>query len=194
MKKVLLLLPDGFELLEAAGFTDVFGWDMLIGSKNTQLITTGLRANITTSFNHTVQPDLDLKEVTCADFCALAIPGGFPRYGYFKAAKDRKIIELINIFAIEKKPIAAVCTATLLLGAAGILQGKQVTTYQEENGRWLQQLSAFGAIISKQSPCIDHNIITGSGPSSAIPVALHLLQTITNRQNSQLVAQMMGFY
>ena len=124
----------------------------------------------------------------------MAIPGGFPRYGYFKAAKDQQIMELINNFAIEKKPIAAVCTASLLLGAAGILHGKQATTYQEENGRWLQQLAAYGAIVEDHSLCIDDNIITGSGPASAIPVALNLLKIITNDANANAIGQIMGFY
>ncbi len=51
MKKVLLLLANGFEAVEASVFTDVFGWNETDGDGTTKLITVGLRENLKCTFN-----------------------------------------------------------------------------------------------------------------------------------------------
>ncbi len=43
MKKVLLLLADGFEIFEASVFIDVIGWNHVEGDRNTELFTCGLK-------------------------------------------------------------------------------------------------------------------------------------------------------
>ena len=50
MKKVLLLLAEGFEVFEASVFIDVFGWNLVEGDNSTQLFTCGLRKEINSSF------------------------------------------------------------------------------------------------------------------------------------------------
>ena len=51
MKKVLLLLADGFVTFEACVFIDVIGWNLDEGDKSTELFTCGLRKEIKSSFN-----------------------------------------------------------------------------------------------------------------------------------------------
>ncbi len=46
MKKVLLLLANGFEAVEASVFTDVIGWNKLEGDGTTELITVGIREKL----------------------------------------------------------------------------------------------------------------------------------------------------
>ena len=46
MKKVLLLLADGFETFEASVFIDVIGWNLVEGDKSTELFTCGLKKEI----------------------------------------------------------------------------------------------------------------------------------------------------
>lgn len=47
MKKILLLLANGFEAVEASVFTDVFGWNKFEGDGTTELITAGLHPKLT---------------------------------------------------------------------------------------------------------------------------------------------------
>ncbi len=42
MKKILLLLANGFEILEAGVFTDVLGWNLVEGSEDTEVYTCGI--------------------------------------------------------------------------------------------------------------------------------------------------------
>lgn len=51
MKKVLLLLANGFEAVEASVFTDVIGWNKLDGDGTTDLITVGIREQLKCTFN-----------------------------------------------------------------------------------------------------------------------------------------------
>ena len=187
------MLPDGFELLEAAAFTDVFGWNMVAGDRSTSLYTVGKKLTVPTSFGHIVQAKGTFATINSDDFCALALPGGFPRYGYFAVADNADFLRIIHEFAAADKPIAAVCTASILLGKAGILKNRLATSYQGEGGRWLEQLISLGAQSSTDSLCIDGRLITGSGPASAIPVALQLLEMVTSPQIAASVAAMMGF-
>ena len=50
IKKILLLLSNGFEILEASAFIDVMGWNLEEGDKSTKLCSCGLRNEIESSF------------------------------------------------------------------------------------------------------------------------------------------------
>lgn len=193
MNQILLLLPDGFELLEAAAFTDVFGWNMVAGDHNTQLITAGAQNIVKSSFGHCVTAERCFAEINYNDFSALALPGGFARYGYYAAADNADFIRLLQNFAATGKPIAAVCTGAILLGRAGLLHQRRATTYQGEGGRWLDQLAESGAIISRQLLCQDGAIITSSGPATAVPVALRLLAAVAGEPVAAAIADIMEY-
>ena len=50
MKKVLLLLCEGFEIFEASAFIDVMGWNLIDGEGNTKLLTCGSKKRISKFF------------------------------------------------------------------------------------------------------------------------------------------------
>jgi len=54
MKKVLLLLAEGFEIFEASVFIDVIGWNLVEGDNSTELFTCGLKKEIKSSFNQKI--------------------------------------------------------------------------------------------------------------------------------------------
>ncbi|MBX4389764.1 DJ-1/PfpI family protein, partial [Mycobacterium tuberculosis] len=82
-KKVLLLLADGFEPLEAAGFTDVFGWAAIDGLEPVELVSAGFKPVLRATFGFSVIPHAQLSELDLNDFDALAIPGGFAGAGFY---------------------------------------------------------------------------------------------------------------
>jgi 4-methyl-5(b-hydroxyethyl)-thiazole monophosphate biosynthesis len=77
MKKVLLLLANGFEILEASVFIDVIGWNLVDGDHSTELFSCGLTKEVRSSFNQRFIVDYLVGEVNADEWDALAIPGGF---------------------------------------------------------------------------------------------------------------------
>jgi protein deglycase len=191
MKKVLLLLADGFEIFEASAFIDVIGWNLEEGDNSTQLFTCALKKEIKSSFNQQFIVDFLADEIDFDTFDALAIPGGFEVYGFYNDAYNDKFIEVIRRFRENKKIIASICAGALPLGKSGILQNKNATVYNIPIRR--EALKSFGANVMDKPVVIDDNIITSWNPSTAIDVALLLLELLTSKINSDKVRQLMGF-
>jgi 4-methyl-5(b-hydroxyethyl)-thiazole monophosphate biosynthesis len=191
MKKVLLLLANGFETLEASAFIDVIGWNLVEGDLSTELLTCGLKKEIKSSFNQRFMVDHLVGEIDMDAFDALAIPGGFERYGFYEDAYDETFLNLIRGFKARNKIIASICVGALPLGRSGILQGKKGTTYNSEVRR--DALHEFGVNVVHQPLVMDDNIITSWNPSTALEVAFLLLEKLTSKENKDNVRQLMGF-
>jgi len=140
-KKVLLFLSQGFEEYEAAVFTDVIGWSRFYGTEPVDLVTTGLRSSIKSTWNFLVCPELDFNEITVEDFDALAIPGGFEKAGFYEDAYDERFLNLIRDFDRHGKIIASVCVAALPVAKSGILKNRNATTYDLLDGIRRKQLA-----------------------------------------------------
>lgn len=193
MKKVLMLLSNGFEAVEASVFTDVLGWNKLEGDGTTELVTVGLHKKLKCTWNFTVLPELTIDQVDCDEFDALVIPGGFEEAGFYKDAYDQKFLDVIKDFNSKNKIIATVCVGSLPLGKSGILYGKKATTYNHSTSRRQSQLRDFGANVVNEPIVIDENIITSYNPSTAFEVAFILLEKLTSNENCKRVRQLMGF-
>jgi len=180
----MLLLANGVEPMELAAFTDVLGWATLVGKEEITLIDVGLRPEIVTTFGLKLTPNHLLKQVNLNDFDALAIPGGFEFSGFYDEALSEEYLNVIRHFHKSDKIIASVCVASLALGTAGILKQKRATIYHQEGGHRKQQLENTGAIFTDRAIVCDTNIITSTGPGTAIEVALKLLEKLTNKANA----------
>jgi len=192
-KKVLLFLAQGFEEYEASAFTDVIGWSRVYGIEPVSLITTGLRNEIKGTWNLTVEPEIQFRKVNVNDYDALAIPGGFERAGFYEDAYDERLLDLIRDFDRQGKIIASVCVAALPIAKSGILRGRNATTYDLLDGIRRKQLAEFGATVNDDGIVIDKNVITSTGPSTAIDVAFTLLEMLTDKENVNAVKKYMRF-
>jgi len=191
MKKVLLLLADGFETFEASAFIDVIGWNLVEGDHSTELFTCGLKKEIKSSFNQRCIVDYLIGDIVIDSFDALAIPGGFEEYGFYNDAYDDKFLEVIRAFKANNKMISSVCVGALPLGKSGILKEKNGTTYNSPVRR--TALKDFGVNVVNQPIVVDDNIITSWNPSTAMDVAMLLLEHLTSKANADCVRQLMGF-
>ena len=191
MKKVLLLLASGFETFEASVFIDVIGWNLVEGDGSTQLFTCGLSKEIKSSFDQRFTVDFVADEVDISSFDALAIPGGFELYGFYNDAYDEKFLNIIRAFKANNKMIASICVGALPVGKSGILKDKNGTTYNNTVRR--EALSEFGVHVLNQPIVVDDNVITSWNPSTAIDVALLLLEHLTSKNNAIYIRKLMGF-
>jgi 4-methyl-5(b-hydroxyethyl)-thiazole monophosphate biosynthesis len=96
MKKVLLLLANGFEIYEASIIMDLIEWNIASGDATIELITCGLRKEIKSNAKVKFSIDLTIDEVNVDEYEALAVPAGFESHGFFDDAYDEKFLELIR--------------------------------------------------------------------------------------------------
>ncbi len=193
MKRVLLLLAQGFEAYEAAVFTDVLGWSCTDGLERVEVTTVGLRKRIECTWSLVVEPQYLLEDVELTDYDALAIPGGFEEAGFYEEAYDERFLQAIRHFNSKRKPIAAVCVGSLPVGKSGVLKNRAGTTYHLGAGERRRQLAEFGVDVQDNLLVVDKNIITSSCPSTGLDVAFTLLEMLTSPQNRETVEEAMGF-
>ncbi|MCF1485208.1 MULTISPECIES: DJ-1/PfpI family protein [Rhizobium/Agrobacterium group] len=97
------------------------------------------------------------------------IPGGL--VGSTELMEDAETLAFVREMAAGAKYVTAVCTGSLVLGAAGLLKGKRATTLW--NVRDL--LPTFGAIPVNERVVEDGNLITGGGTTAGIDFGLSVV-------------------
>jgi cyclohexyl-isocyanide hydratase len=103
----------------------------------------------------------------------LCVPGGF---GCTDAIEDPRYMSAIQRLAEKALYITSVCTGSLILGAAGLLEGKHAACHWA----WREFLALFGAIPDPGRVVRDGNVITGGGVTAGIDFALTLAAELTN--------------
>ena len=193
MKRVLLLLADGFEAFEAAAFTDVLGFATAFGDEEIEVITVGLRPEIHCTFGFRVVPEQLLNDVRDEQFDAVAVPGGFERAGFYNDAYSDPFLDVFRRFAAAGKPIAAVCTGAMPVARSGVLKGRRATTYHLLEGRRRKELAEMGAEVVDEPVVRDGSIVTSTSPATATDVAFILLEMLTSESNVRTTRHTMGF-
>jgi protein deglycase len=184
-KRVLILLSNGFEVMEASCFTEVFGWASIYGDTRFDQLSVGLRSPIRSTFGFDVIPEVLLGDINADDFDALVIPGGFGDAGFYEEALSEPFLEVIRNFDKRQAPIAAVCVSALSLAAAGVLTAKRATVYHQIGGARKAELEGNGAIFVDQPLVIDGHLMTSTGPGTGIELALKLLECLSTPAFSQ---------
>lgn len=192
MKKVLLLLLNGVEIYEFASFFDVLGWSNHYGDP-VNVKVCGVQKEVTSTFGLELRSQLMIDDIDISDFDALAIPGGFGDFDFYDEAYSEKVLELVKKFDNDKKIIASICVGALPLGKSGVLENRCATTYHMMEGRRAKQLAEFNVEVKSDAIVEDNNIITSSGPGTAIDVAFRLLEKLTSQDNTKKIRQLMGF-
>ena len=99
------------------------------------------------------------------------VPGG---PGQVDAEKDEAVLDWLRTAHETTTWTTSVCTGSLVLGAAGLLDGRRATSY------WLalDELATHGAIPVNERVVVDGKIVTAAGVSSGIDMALTLAARI----------------
>ena len=121
------------------------------------------RAPVKTEHGLMLAPTASLAEVPAVD--VLCVPGGF---GINALLEDAEVLGHLRRLAASARYVTSVCTGALVLGAAGLLQGKRATTH------WSARdfLPAFGALPTAGRIVRDGNLLTGGGVTAGIDLAL----------------------
>jgi transcriptional regulator GlxA family with amidase domain len=108
------------------------------------------------------------------------VPGG---PGQVALMDDERVLSWLRTAHETTEWTTSVCTGSLILAAAGILQGKRATSH------WLalDQLAPFGAEATPERVVFDGKVVTAAGVSAGIDMALRLVATIAGDQVAQTI-------
>jgi transcriptional regulator GlxA family with amidase domain len=172
--KTAILIFDGLTALDAIGpyqvLRSVPGWEVEFVAKAAGEVRAegGLELSAAKS----------LEEVEIAD--VLLVPGG---KGNRPLLKDDEVLEWVRRIDAGTTWTTSVCTGSLVLGAAGLLEGKRAT------GHWLylEPLRAYGADPVGGRYVEDGKTITAAGVSAGIDMALYLVGRAEGPEAAQAV-------
>jgi cyclohexyl-isocyanide hydratase len=143
------------------------------------------REPITSDLGLVITPSLTFDECP-QQLEVLFTPGGTS--GTLAAMQDEQTLSFLRTRGRQARWVTSVCTGSLLLGAAGLLQGRRATSH------WVARdlLAHFGAVAVARRVVSDGNILTGAGVTAGLDFALTLAATLSNTEHArriQLVAE-----
>ena len=197
MKKIAIFLFEGAELFEIASFTDVFGWNNVVGLKeyrDIKLETISYKESIKCTWGGEIKVEEVITEENIEkffDYDVLIIPGGFGKANFFEGKNNKFFKKLIKYFSENNKIIVAICSAVINLLESTYIKDKKVTTYLLDNKRYFNQLKNYNIIPVKEEIVEDNNLFTCSGPGNALELSFRLLEKLTSKKNLEIVKKNM---
>ncbi len=130
--------------------------------------------------------DAAFEEMTGPD--VVVVPGGV---GARELLRDEAMLDWVRAVHRQTRFTTSVCTGSLVLGAAGLLDGLTATTH------WAARdiLDELGAVYRPQR-VVEHlpeRIITAAGVSSGIDMALRLVELLVDRQAAEACQLMIEY-
>lgn len=168
MKKIALILANGFEEIEALTVVDVirragFKCDII-----------SIAEEFVTGAHNVVVKSDKLYEEDMNEYDMIVFPGGLP--GADNLAKDERIIKTVKEFNNnENKYIAAICASpAIVLSAAGIEKDRYITAYPGEDFENMLEKANY----VEELVVVDKNLITSRGPATTLLFAYKIVDIL----------------
>ena len=189
MRTVLMVLFDEVQSLDVTGPLEVFTgantWRTQRGDGPVYDIRTASLGGgmVRTSSGLRVAPDGDLREAGAGRLDLLIVPGG---EGSRRA--DPELVGWLRAHGRRADRLVSVCTGAFLLAAAGLLDGRRVTTHWAYCGALAAR---YPAIRVEEDPIFirDGNIATSAGVTAGIDLALALVEDDLGRDAALDIAR-----
>lgn len=180
--RLSILLFDGFTTLDAIGGYEVLsripGIEVEFFARDKGIIpadTTRLGLYAWKSFE-----DIDSTDI-------LYVPGG---PGAYPLEQDESVLEKIRQLDVKSTWTVGVCNGVGVLGAAGLLFGREVTT----NWFYRERVAKYGAHFIPKRHHQSDKYITAAGVSASIDMALFLAEIIANKELAQTIQLGLEYY
>lgn len=163
--KILILATDGFEqseLMVPRKKLAEAGATVIVAAPKSRMDQNGIRGWDKKDWGETVKVDKNLEDIDPSEFDALVLPGG--QINPDKLRGEQKAIEIIRAFYSDGKVVAAICHAPWLLIEAGVINGKDCTSYHSiktdvinAGGKWRDEkvVTDQGVITSRNPDDLD---------------------------------------
>ena len=134
-----------------------------------------------------VLPDYTLED--CPPLNILVVPGG---WGTRKEINNEKLLNWIRSRASEVETLSSVCTGSVLLGKAGLLDGRRATTHWRALP-WMREILPQVIVEDSWHVIVDDNIYTSAGISAGIDMALRIVGHYYGDEIAQGTARQMEY-
>jgi transcriptional regulator GlxA family with amidase domain len=176
--EIVFLLYPGVSFLDFMGPQAVFG--LLPGARQ---IFASVGGQPIREGALTLQPLTRLEDVERCD--VLCVPGG----PLGRAVEDPVFMEGVRRLASTARFVTSVCTGSLILGAAGLLEGRRAASHWAMR----EQLKHFGAIPDAGRVVRDGNILTGGGVTAGIDFGLTLAAELAGPVVAQAIQLLLEY-
>lgn len=178
MRKVYILLADGFECVEALAPIDV----MHRAGVELKRVAVGDRLDVVSSHElMTLRCDMHLRDAYLADGDVLILPGGNP--GYINLRNSEAVCRVVREYYDSGRIVAAICGAPTVLAAAGVARGRRVTCHTSVIDEMGDYTYEGGRVVE------DGNLITAAGAGISIDFALAVAARIVSAETLSRVRQ-----
>lgn len=157
-KKIAILVEDGFEqeeLVEPRNALKNAGAQPFIVSP----VKGKVRGWEHTEWGDTFPVDIPLENASPDDFAGLLLPGGVMNPDKLRA--NPKAVQFVRDFFAQGKPVAAICHGPWTLIDAGVVKGRQMTSYHSIK----TDLINAGAKWVNEEVVVDMGLVTSRQPS-----------------------------
>jgi transcriptional regulator GlxA family with amidase domain len=175
-KRVGILIFTDVEVLDFCGPFEVFSVTRLNEKRRRQepspfevTVIAEHSESIQTSGGLRVIPDIDISE--CPPLDILVVPGG---WGTRKEIHNERLVSWIAERDSEVETLTSVCTGAMLLGQAGLLDGKHATTHWRSLD-WMRESFPNVTVEDSLHVVEDGYVITSAGISAGIDMALRVV-------------------
>jgi transcriptional regulator GlxA family with amidase domain len=193
MLTIGIVIFDGVEELDFVGPYEVFTMSnevvrrtgqedlqqILLIAEDKGPVTCNKKLRVESTHSLDEAPDLDV----------LLVPGG---QGTRREMKNQRLVEWIANAAPRCKWVTSVCTGALVLGAAGLTQGKRVTTHWAAISL-LRETGFAGEVLENVRYVRDGHLVTAAGISAGIDMALWLIGQLHGPDHARLVQRGMEY-
>ncbi len=193
-KQVGILLFNDVEVLDFCGPFEVFATMRLDEEKRREepspfnvFLVAEQREPIITSGGMRVLPDYTLDD--CPSLDVLVVPGG---WGTRTELHNEPLLKWIADRSNQVEVMTSVCTGALLLGKAGLLEGRRATTHWRAL-EWMQELFPSTTVEPHLHVVEDGNLITSAGISAGIDMSLKVVSRYFGETVARATAKHMEY-
>jgi len=176
-KRVGIILFENIEVLDFCGPFEVFSVTRLNEEKRREepspfevLLVAENNVPVVTMGGMKVIPDHAFE--SCPKLDILVVPGG---WGTRKELKNPAMLNWLRIRASEVETLTSVCTGSMLLGFAGLLDGRHATTHWRSLD-WMRESFPRVTVENDKHFVEDGSLITSAGISAGIDLALKVVE------------------
>jgi len=179
-----ILIFDDVEILDFAGPFEVFSRTRLVPGPESRrsedsapfhvFTVAKTAAPIQTTGGLRVIPHYGFADAPRVDL--VVVPGG---WGTRSLLHDAETLDWIRRAAARARKVTTVCTGSLLVAKAGLLEGRHATTHWGALDT-LDSLKA-GVTVEREYRVVDDGVISSAGVASGIDMAFYVVETLFGR-------------